>query len=300
MIVRLTADVESVVTGSETEEFEIGDYDANLQFEDGALAAVSIERELTDDEVGRLTNRVETPDSPTETGEITLGLPPDVKEDAERKLQAIESFGGIHGVQSLDWKYAEVELVPESDEEREEIDVLSYDFEEQREITPHHWEFDLDGFDWELIERLRVPLSLHRRGKQLLDDGDYINAYTNFYFIIEGFYSDAQHQNVERKFLNSDELMNVAQTSLQSVLDLMGDEVLEFFEFYGKDVTPEGYIRLLVVVRHQLNHFFGDEDGPHSPSPFQKDEYKAMARAIMHLTYLLLLMKVNEIEFAEP
>jgi len=92
----------------------------------------------------------------------------------------------------------------------------------------------------------------------------------------------------------------IEKSSLRDVLDLMGDEVLEFFEFYGKDTTPEGYIRLLVVVRHQLNHFFGEEHGSHSPSPFQKDEYEAIAQAIMHLTYLLLLKKVNEIEFGEP
>lgn len=305
MKIRYTADVAGHVWRSDVEEFQIGRWKAILNFSEWnheqfptLLDSIALERELTNKEMENLfkSNRLKTPESPDGRGEISTGIPDEISSDANIKLQTIESFGGLHGINQLDWKYAEVELLPESDDEYYQLEVLGHNFERHRKTTPHHWQFDLDEFNWDLIEELRIPLSFFRRGCQLLDEGDYVNAYTNFYMVLEGMYADS-HQNVEDQFLESEGLVSVAESAFPDVKEFLGEELAEYFEFYNKEKSPEGYLQLLVIIRHQLNHFFGKSSGSHNPNPLEVDRFEPLSNAIMHLTFLLLQMKINEIEF---
>jgi len=303
MIVRYTADVTGTVIHSDHEEFQLGDFQAELNFKEAdrgskILESISIQRPLSEEEVNEITGHTKfEPPTADERGEIQVGLPDKIDQDAKTKLQTFESFGGIHGITEVDWKYAEVELEAESEAEREKLDVFSWDLEEKRPPIPHNWEFDLDRFDWEYIEDIRVPLSFFRRGKQLQEEGDYVNAYTNFYLVLEGLY--AEHSTgVEAQFLDSEELVNVTESAFPNAMESLGDEIDEFFEFYDKEKSPEGYLKLLVTIRHNLNHFFGDDGGPHNPNPFQSERFESLSMAIMHLTVLLLIRKVHGVEDA--
>lgn len=62
-------------------------------------------------------------------------------------------------------------------------------------------------------------------------------------------------KNVEDQFLESKELVSVAESAFPDAMDVLGDELMEYFKFYNKERSPEGYLELLVVIRHQLNHF---------------------------------------------
>jgi hypothetical protein len=148
-----------------------------------------------------------------------------------------------------------MELIPQNKNE-DEIEVRKIDLEKSRSETPHVWNFDLENFDWDLIEDLKVPLAFFRKGMRFLDEFDYINSYTNFYFILEGFYSEVEHTNIESVYLENDELMRAAKTGFNTSMESLGGGLEPFFDFYDKDQCPEGYIKLLVTVRHQLNHFF--------------------------------------------
>ena len=253
MIVRFTADVDGLVQDSSDKVFECNGFDAKLIFEQGLLSRVSIERELTSEEIDNLDNKIEEA-QPNSPGVITLGVSQEIRDNAYSTLQTIESLFGLHNIKKLYWRDATMELIPQNKNE-DEIEVRKIDLEKSRSETPHVWNFDLENFDWDLIEDLKVPLAFFRKGMRFLDEFDYINSYTNFYFILEGFYSEGEHTNIESVYLENDELMRAAKTGFNTSMESLGGGLEPFFDFYDKDQCPEGYIKLLVTVRHQLNHF---------------------------------------------
>lgn len=77
-------------------------------------------------------------------------------------------------------------------------------------------------------------------------------------------------------------------------------ELEDFFEFYGKEKTAEGYPRLITTLRHQLHHYFHeDSSGPDEPNPFDADDYQPVSLALGHTVFLLLLCRVEGIEYTD-
>lgn len=294
MLIRFTAEVDGLVVDSAVKEFECNSYTTVLQFDERGLNQVSIERELSDAEISKLDNRIENPQLGN-PGVISLGISEEIRREGHETLQTLESLFGLYNVKKLYWRDAAIELIPQSELEKS-LDVKKIDLELSKSETPHVWKYDPKDVDWEHIERLKTPLAFFRRGCRFVHNLEYINAYTNFYFIIEGFYSEGDHTNVESTYLESSELMKAAETGFDASMDSLRDGLEPFFEFYGKDRSPEGLIRLYVVIRHQLNHFFHEHSGPHTPSPFDQYDYEPVCLSLMHLTYYILLTKVNDIE----
>jgi len=297
MIIRYTADVDSVVVESSKTEFRCLGFDVKLDFQEGVLRSVSIERELTEEEQSDFVSRIETREDEPHTLEIKGAET--AHSQAKQVLQTLESFFGLHGVDRVFWDDAEVEYIPQSKEEEEQIDVLSAKVSRTERRRAHNWEFDFSNFDWEQIRELSVTLSFFRRGARFLYRGEFVSSYINHYYVIEGLYSGGQHTNVEKQYLSSDELMRHASKWFPMWYDQNQEEIDPFFERYGKETTPEGFIRLLVAFRHQLHHYFHEHDTPHDPSPFDIDEIRPMSYLIKYFTQMLLTVKINEVELSE-
>jgi hypothetical protein len=86
MIVRFTADVDGLVQDSSDKVFECNGFDAKLIFEQGLLSKVSIERELTSEEIDNLDNKIEEA-QPNSPGVITLGVSQEIRDNAYSTLQ---------------------------------------------------------------------------------------------------------------------------------------------------------------------------------------------------------------------
>ncbi|WP_154019099.1 hypothetical protein, partial [Halococcus agarilyticus] len=112
MIVRFTATVDGLVQDSTDKEFECNGFDAKLIFKQGLLSEVSIERELSDNEIEDLDNRIEEA-GPNSPGVISLGIPQGIRDNAYNTLQTIESLFGLHNIKKLYWRDATMELIPQ-------------------------------------------------------------------------------------------------------------------------------------------------------------------------------------------
>jgi len=295
MKARFKAEVEGKVVDSANREFTIDDFQANLVFQDGFLRQIALQKELTDDQLEGLVNEFTETSDPDVAGSINLSLPDGMYDSAKETLQVLESFMGLKGVKRIAWDEIEVQLIPETEEEEELVDVLNWEFSESIPDRPHEWEFDISETNWEIVSDLKIPLAFFRRAQQFHLEQDFVNSYVNLYFILEGLYADGQHTNVESKFLDSDELMSAVEMMYPDIESKLRDELEPFFEFYSKDMDPEGFIELVVTIRHQLSHFFHKESGPHSPDPFSSDEYRPLSTALLSLCVVILEMKVNEI-----
>lgn len=296
MRVQFTAPVAGYVVCSATKTFDINEFEAELIFQDGYLREIALETELTSEQLTELDSEVR--ESPREevAGEIYIDLPGRLHAKAEETFQQLESFTGLKGVKRIGWDDIEVQLIPESEEERESIDVTSFHFSESIPESKQLWEFDIEDTNWDIVSDLKVPLAFFRRAIQFHRERDFVNSYVNLYFILEGLYSGGRHSDVEEMFLGSEELMTSVETMYPSIEDKLGDELEPFFEFYSKDRSPEGFLELIVVIRHQLSHFFHRQSGPHSPNPFDSDQYRPLSTALSSICVFILEMKVNEIE----
>jgi len=297
MIIRYTADIDSVVVDSSDTEFQCLGFDVELDFEEGMLRQISIERELTEEEQNDFVSRAETRKG--EPHKLEIKGAETAHAEAKEVLQTLESFFGLHGVDRVFWDSAEVEYIPQSEEEEDRIDILSAQVRRTERRRTHNWEFDFSNFDWEQIRDLRVPLSFYRRGARFLYRGEFVTSYINHYYVIEGLYSGGQHTNVEKQLLSSEELMRHASEWFPMWYDEHQEGIDPFFERYGKEKTPEGFIRLLVAFRHQLHHYFHEHDTPHDPSPFEIEDIRAMSYLIKFFTQILLTVKINEVELSE-
>jgi len=297
MIIRYTAEVEGAVADSEMTAFSINGFAANLHFGDqNGLESISIERELTEEESREITNKIEEQNDGAYRMEIS-GYQRH-HDDAINTLQMLESLFGLKGVERIHWEEAEANFIPETEDEKSSIDVLKIGISQSYPRRQHKWTFDLSSYDWDVIERLKVPLAFYRRGEIRHRNFEYISAFIQYYFVLEGLFAEGDWRNVEDRYINSNELVAIADTTLEQLSDEKMSELDEFFEFYQKEKTPEGYLRLITTLRHQLHHYFhNDSTGPHQPSPFDAEDYQPVSLALGHTVFMILLCRVEGIEY---
>lgn len=294
MRIRYIADVDGHVSGSEVQSFEIDEYEVNLNFDSSGLESIEVSKSLTEDEREQLVNQMKEKSSGHH--EIILSGYDSIHSGMMNVFQKMESYFGLSGVRDIQWEDARTEFVPETEEEEEELDVYEFSFSREYPKTPHVWEESLiREADWDHIEELKLPLLFHRKAKNFYDDFDYIHSFINSYFIIEGFYANGKHQNVEEEYLGSEELVDAVETRLPQHLDEHQEELAPFFDFYDKEMDAEGFIELFTIIRHQLHHYFHEDTRPHLPDYFNSEEYRPLSLALMDITFYLLLLKTHQV-----
>jgi len=298
MIIQYSAEIDGMVVNSETSTFSINNFTAKLHFsEEKGLESVSIERPLTDDEKDAFTNTIEEQDG--STYRLELSGYQAIHDEAINTLQILESLFGLKGVDKVHWENAKEEFIPQTKEEEKAISTTKIDISQSYPRRAHEWTFDFSSYDWEVIDRLKVPLAFFRRGQIRHRNFDYISAFIEYYFVLEGLYAEGDWKKVEERYVESDELVAIADTTLEQLSADKITELDEFFDFYGKDKTAEGYLRLITTLRHQLHHYFHmDSSGPHEPNPFNADDYQSVSLALGHTVFLLLLCQVEGIDYS--
>jgi hypothetical protein len=178
-----------------------------------------------------------------------------LKESLLADLRFAESALCMYGVHGLSWRSVKVSLVPDTQQEAEQLQVSSSQFVYKYEATPRPLKTHL------LRDRFRpltVPLSFFREGEVLFRDFRYISSFRSFYYILEGFYAAGTHRNQERQFKKSKELVDSVGIALQQLAG--GDHearIHALLDSYRKPHTEEGVLELLVLLRHSIQHFFG-------------------------------------------
>lgn len=297
MKVHFKAEVDAKVVDVKRQHFMMDDeFEVFFKFGERFLSHIILSRELSESEVGEVVADFEESDHPDKAGSMTVSLPGNLYEKAVEKIQLLESYLGLRELKRIRWDEVEVKLIPETESDEDQTDILGWSIFEQESDRPRVWDFDPKNANWNRIRELKVPLAFYRKATQFMIEQDFVNSFINFYFILEGFYSDGQFRNVEEKFLDSDELLYFVQTMWDGIEDKLLQDMEDLFEFYDKEKSPEGFIKLIVTIRHQLSHFFHDHSGPHTPSPFEDKEYRPIAVAMKSITFLVLIYREKDFE----
>lgn len=192
---RLTAKVEADAKTTSPFSLAIGDLRAGIVADDsGEVTQVWVELPVRD----------YSPSLPVVTRQP--GAPPHLnfREPPEADellsiLQYIESLGAFWlSINRIHWSEANHEWIPETPEETEQLSMFSMTWETNYQRTPI--EFQADLFHDLIFRRttkdwLTIPLSFYREGRNDYTDHRYINAFYNFYFLLEDLFGGGKTKN---------------------------------------------------------------------------------------------------------
>jgi hypothetical protein len=238
---------------------------------------------------------------------------PELADELLGDLQLIESLLALMGnLKRVHWERPTYEYYPETEDEHSRI-----------EITPswfYRWEFRRDdptqlnvlglskaimGADF--LRPLAPLMSFYREGMNEIRLGRYINAFFNFYFIIEGLFAAGKSRmnEVIRKYLDSQVLMPFIDTVIARVgandnLDegMTKEQLERELQSRAQPFTSEGLVRFLVKKRGELHHF-SIESSRQQGTPLNNMDYKLIAHIVHELAGNSLTHYIAEAEAAQ-
>jgi hypothetical protein len=139
-------------------------------------------------------------------------------------------------------------------------------------------------------------LAFFREGNRSYLSFNYIAAFQNFYFILEGYYAKGSHKNQENAFLADPELIGLTRGAYFENIQYISDKLDPMFKFYKLIASPESFLRVIVKVRHRLHHYFrdGKQEG-YFGTPLSQEIYQPISLGLMVLCAYILFHRKDSL-----
>jgi hypothetical protein len=188
---------------------------------DGQTPMIEVSKDLTPDEIEW--PQRDRRDPATGLPVLEFGGGPFIQELFDF-LQYCESLGAFWlGIRKVHWEEATFSWVPETDEETARLLSLSmsfsYGFRGQDEVKYDPLVLEQMISCYTRDRDLTVPMAFLREGIRHHDELQFINAFFNFYFFLEGLFGRGKTKNshVEAEFLASPQLCKAAAEALRNL-----------------------------------------------------------------------------------
>jgi len=220
-----------------------------------------------------------------------------------KELESILAFSG--NLKRIMWDNPKDALICETEEERQKVKILGTKF---RKEYPNLIKFMDEDTLKEIIftkakySSLTIPKAFWREGKNDFKSFRYINAFFNFYFIIEGLYGNGKTRNyaIEEEFKKSKDFRNFVKWIIDRIEKETKhfNKINEMLKYRNKNLDIDGLIHLLVATRGALHHF---ADNPHKTqgTPFDHKEFETIAWISLGLATRAISQKILEINTGE-
>jgi hypothetical protein len=180
----------------------------------------------------------------------------------KKELRIVEGLLSLYGLTSIDLNSPYREWIPETEEERKELQLFNY---QEKIVEVDDSEIPVSPFD--LIARsfigadrgfeIEIPLNFFRKGQIDFNEGRYIEAIYDFYFLLESLYANGQfrEKSVITAFEKSAELTGAIRTVLQDsdCLSMERDVWNDIVLLYGNKSMRE-VLEEIVKLRGFLHH----------------------------------------------
>jgi len=141
-----------------------------------------------------------------------------------RLLESNLSFISRGALRKIHWESAKEECIPQSEEEKECVKVSSFrttkEYPEPKILIK---ETVLEHYvkEGEKYEELATEKAFWREGMTYYRNFQYIQAFYNYYFVIEGFYANGKtsEKEVIKEFSKSKELSEIADKATKTFLN---------------------------------------------------------------------------------
>jgi hypothetical protein len=251
------------------------------------------------------------PDDPNRAPPLTVHVDPAVDEAARRCLLAVESVlsyatdVGNPLVSVNGWEGA-TSLIPETPEENERVQAwgISVSKSGQRRpatVTPGFLSDVIEGIAryGDLIE----SMAFLRDGTNRQLNGEFIQAFYAYYFIIEGLYAGGRsgEQEIMKRFAKSRTFSTACEAAVKSYFAANTPRTREvsilrpLMASYRCGETAEGLQRFLIRMRQQLHHF-SRRSTKLQPHPFNQQAFEPLADLTRLAAKLSIELEKQEID----
>lgn len=207
-------------------------------------------------------------------------------EDVKREVRTIEGLLSIFGVSSIDANAPATEWLPESEDEKAQLDVFNFKIDtvplDISKVPP--LPFDLAARSIIAADKatsIEVQLSFYRKGLSDFEEERYIEAIYDFYFFMESSFSSGKTKNhrVKESFKNSDFLKECIKEVFENPIEKVGvpPKDLQLFMKCFSQKSVDELIEHMVELRGFLHH--------HTPS--RKDAWHPEDHKRFHLDAML-------------
>jgi hypothetical protein len=226
-------------------------------------------------------------------GAVTVDYDKQISDKLIDMIQYLEaSLSFRYGVKKISWEERETFFIPESEEEQKKLDVMSYSL---RHYYPEQQRIKLtaDTFK-EIIQRkskdesLKIVMLFHREGIREFHVSRYIQAYYNFYFILEDMYAQGKtnRTQITNNFKSNQTLRTIIQEVLDTAIKPYGNHLQSIQNFLHEEhltFSIDGIIELIVQVRGNLHHYSG-KSTKKIGTPLNQSHFETMAFLLMITT----------------
>ncbi|MFT7158630.1 MAG: hypothetical protein ACI8Q1_003663 [Parvicella sp.] len=223
----------------------------------------------------------------------TLNMGNATPEKFKKSLKLAEGLLSVFGLREIVTDTVEIEWIPDNEEEQKLLQISSFTYKVEPQEIDEAISFDLiarpfiAGF---LNDKYEVALSFFCQGKNDMRDGKYIEAYYDFYFVLEALYGSGKTKNsaIEIELMNNSFLVKSIEEvkgSSEVLAGIKSEHRSEFLSSY-KDKDINDIIKEIVKKRGFLHH-----QNPKHPSAWTPDRQESVhvdSLFMMHLTFKIV------------
>lgn len=247
---------------------------------------------------------------PGQLTEVKIGGDRNLHRRLIEELQMFEAgyafeVGEDHPLYRVRWDLWNEEFIPETDEEREKLIVRGFGAMRKQQPGRHIVDIrHLQRFFAHVrrYDALLIPFSFHREAMNDFQEEQYVQAFVNFYYVIEDFFADGKSsaKEVFKAFRASDLLTEIMTETLKQFSGThRHDQALQaFLQDEKLDYSVEGLMQLLIRMRGNLHHYYSKSPKPHG-TPLNQADFEWLALIALHISGLAILRRVVEINRKE-
>jgi len=234
---------------------------------------------------------------------ITIESDETIVSDLKSDFQYLESsLAFVGNLKKIHWEDAKHECMPETEEEKSKLEGFAFSF--KRTHSDNATKLTKDIF-MQIVKSkskydcLTTLKSFYREGKNFYDKFQYVNAFYNFYFIIEYLFGGGKTKNkqIEESYQSSEELKKTIKWAMNTQIKTSEEhskslsELLR--EFHLKD-SAEDVIKLLVAMRGRVHHYTS-KSSLRQATPLTQRDFQSIAFLTMTIAMMSILKEIAKI-----
>ena len=238
-----------------------------------------------------------------ETGLPVFTIPNDpVFEKITSEAKLLKSALSVWNVFDIVLEYPDREWVPESEEEKAQMTSFgsSMQLTPREKLEPNHGDMFLlrdTVFRRDEFRELEIPLEFFRRGTEDMYYLRFVEAYIDFYFVIEYLWGNGKFKKhgIVNEFLKNEEACKFASicTSMTPIFLRGNKKDTECFERLYGEKTPKEVFERIVKLRGEFHH--QSPKRKNNWNPHDTTEFKIDAHFLYHLVSKTLFLRVSKI-----
>lgn len=221
-------------------------------------------------------------------------------DDIRVLFQDIESALSFSAnLRKIYWEEPTYIFIPETDDERLNINVGEFTINKSYPTVLK--KMTINDFTDMIKNRskyqfLTIAKAFHREGIREYSSFRYINAFYNFYYVIEDLYGAGKTKNsaIENEFKKDINFREIVTWMIENnIKDDHLENIKRFTLEENKKYDVDGLIELVVQVRGNLHHF-SSKSSKRKGTPLNHKDFESMAFLLMGLSVRSILQKIIE------